>query len=261
MDGSMFTGHSFISKHSAASTNRLVATLSTSLAPAVLSVQTVSDLLRKASLRNKELEEKLSAQRSSLICAFTQLLDLKDLNTGVHSTRLAEWGLRVGQELGLGEEDLQDLEVTALLHDIGKVGIPDAILRKPSRLDEEEYALMKKHPEYGWAVLRMLPGFDRAALYTLHHHEAFDGRGYPAGLKGLEIPIASRIVSVIDAFDAMVSSRPYRKGLPFEEASRRLIEASGSQFDTCVVQSFLKFAHAEIDTVFAAAGTALSSAL
>jgi HD-GYP domain-containing protein (c-di-GMP phosphodiesterase class II) len=218
------------------------------------------DILR-TSLRAKELEEKLLVQRSAVICAFTQLLDLKDLNTGVHSTRLAEWGLRVGQELGLDEEALQDLEVTALLHDIGKVGIPDAILRKPDRLNEDEYALMKKHPEYGWAVLRMLPGFDRAALYTLHHHEAMDGRGYPAGLKGTEIPVVSRIVSVIDAFDAMVSSRPYRKGLAFEEAARRLVESSGKQFDSAVVQSFLTFAHAELDTVFAAAGTAVSSSL
>ena len=111
------------------------------------------------SLRVKQVEEQVTALRSSVICAFNQLLDLKDLNTGVHSTRLAEWGMRVGQELGLEELELQNLEVAALLHDIGKVGIPDAILKKPGRLDADEYALMKKHPEYGWAVLRMLPGF------------------------------------------------------------------------------------------------------
>ena len=212
------------------------------------------------SLRNKQLEEQTVALRSSVICAFNQLLDLKDLNTGVHSTRLAEWAMRVGQELGLEEVELQNLEVAALLHDIGKVGIPDSILQKPGRLDAQEYALMKKHPEYGWAVLRMLPGFERAALDILHHHESFDGRGYPAGLKETEIPVVSRIVSVIDAFDAMVSSRPYRKGLPYEEAVRRLTEASGTQFDPMVVQSFLSFAQAEMSTVFAAAGTSVSSA-
>lgn len=86
-----------------------------------------------------------------------QLLDLKDLNTGVHSTRLAEWGMRVGSELGLDQSALQNLEIAALLHDIGKVGVPDAVLRKPGRLDPDEYALMKKHLEFGWAVLRMLP--------------------------------------------------------------------------------------------------------
>jgi HD-GYP domain-containing protein (c-di-GMP phosphodiesterase class II) len=213
------------------------------------------------SLRIKQLEEQASALRNSVICAFNQLLDLKDLNTGVHSTRLAEWGMRVGQELGLEEAALQNLEVAALLHDIGKVGIPDSILRKPGRLDDEEYALMKKHPEYGWAVLRMLPGFERAALDILHHHEFFDGKGYPAGLKGAEIPIVSRIVSVTDAFDAMVSSRPYRKGLPFEEAMRRLSDCSGTQFDPTVVKCFLSFAREEMPTVFAAAGTSVATAL
>ena len=218
-------------------------------------------LLAPEFLRIKELEEQASALRNSVICAFNQLLDLKDLNTGVHSTRLAEWGMRVGQELGLEEAALQNLEIAALLHDIGKVGVPDAILRKPGRLDAAEYELMKKHSEYGWAVLRMLPGFERAALDILHHHESVDGRGYPAGLKGQEIPIVSRIVCVIDAFDAMVSSRPYRQGLPYEEAVRRLKEASGTQFDSAVVQCFLSFAQADMATVFAAAGTSVSSAL
>lgn len=219
------------------------------------------DLATMGSLRIKEMEAQVSALRSSVICSFSQLLDLKDLNTGVHSTRLAEWGMRVGQELHLAEAELQNLEVAALLHDIGKVGIPDAILRKPGRLDAEEYELMKKHPEYGWAVLRILPGFSRAALDILHHHETYDGKGYPAGLKGTEVPIVSRIVSVIDAFDAMVSSRPYRNGLPPEEAIRRLIQASGTQFDPNVVRCFQSFAESEMDTVFAAAGTSTTAAL
>jgi HD-GYP domain-containing protein (c-di-GMP phosphodiesterase class II) len=230
------------------------------MATAELAVDTMMNILQ-SSVRIKQLEESLLTQRTALICAFNQLVDLKDLNTGVHSTRLAEWAMRVGQELGLEEDDLRDLEIAALLHDIGKIGIPDSILKKPAKLEADEYALMKKHPEYGWAVLRMLPGFERAALYILHHHESFDGKGYPAGLKGSEIPIASRIVSVIDSFDAMVSSRPYRKGLPFEEAIRRLILGSGTQFDPAVVESFLPLAQAETETVFAAAGTEVSAAL
>jgi HD-GYP domain-containing protein (c-di-GMP phosphodiesterase class II) len=237
----------------------LVAAMSNNLIPA-LTTAPIS-FGASESLRIKELEAQASAFRNSVICAFNQLLDLKDLNTGVHSTRLAEWGMRVGQELGLEEAALQNLEVASLLHDIGKVGIPDSILRKPGKLDPEEYALMKKHSEYGWAVLRMLPGFERAALDILHHHESFDGKGYPAGLKDTEIPVVSRIVCVIDAFDAMVSSRPYRKGLPHEEAVRRLKEASGTQFDPVVVECFLTFAQAEMATVFAAAGTSVSSAL
>ena len=213
-----------------------------------------------AGLRVKELEERLSSMQSSLVCAMNQLLDLKDLNTGFHSTRLAEWAMRVGEELGLEEGCLRDVEVAALLHDIGKIGIPDSILHKPARLTEDEYALMKKHPEYGWAVVRLFPGMSRASLYVLHHHENYDGTGYPGGLRAEEIPIGGRIVSVIDAFDAMVSSRPYRKGLPFEEAMRRLIIASGSQFDPTVLNSFVNIAQGEMISVFAATGTSTSVA-
>src|SRR5580658_7827380 len=214
-----------------------------------------------AAVQIKSVEEQLAALRTSLICAFNQLLDLKDLNTGVHSTRLAEWALHVATELGFDQGALCDLEVAALLHDIGKIGIPDAILNKPAKLTDDEYAVMKKHPEYGWAVLRHVPGMERASLMILHHHESFEGRGYPAGLKGEEIPIGSRIVSVIDAFDAMVSSRPYREGLPFEEAERRLLQSSGTQFDAKVVNSFLPLARAEMASVFAAAGTTVSVVL
>jgi HD-GYP domain-containing protein (c-di-GMP phosphodiesterase class II) len=209
----------------------------------------------------KQVEEQLAALRTSMICAFNQLLDLKDLNTGVHSTRLAEWAIHVASELGMEDPALADIEVAALLHDIGKIGIPDAILNKPGRLSAEEYELMKKHPEYGWAVLRQVPGFEQASLLTLHHHERYDGEGYPGGLKAEEIPVGSRIVAVIDAFDAMVSSRPYREGFPVVEAVRRLNEASGTQFDPLVVTIFLPLAQAELSSVFAAAGTAISTAL
>jgi HD-GYP domain-containing protein (c-di-GMP phosphodiesterase class II) len=186
---------------------------------------------------------------------------LKDLNTGVHSTRLAEWALHVAGELGLERESLADMEVAALLHDIGKIGIADAILNKPAKLTAEEYEVMKKHPEFGWAVLRQVPGMERASLMILHHHENFDGTGYPGGLKGEEIPMGSRIVAVIDAFDAMVSTRPYRQGMPIEEAVRRLVAASGTQFDPRVVNSFLPLAQAEMTSVFAAAGTSVTAVL
>jgi len=217
--------------------------------------------LYSAPLQVKEMEAELSALRTSLVCAFNQLLDLRDLNTGVHSTRLAEWAIHVAGELGLPESMHGDIEIAALLHDIGKIGIPDAILNKPARLTDEEYDLMKKHPEYGWAVLRQIPGMDRSSLLVLHHHESYDGKGYPGGLRGEEIPIGSRIVSVIDAFDAMVSARPYRNGLPFEEAERRLLVASGTQFDPGVVTSFLPLARVEMTAVFAAAGTTVSAIL
>jgi HD-GYP domain-containing protein (c-di-GMP phosphodiesterase class II) len=214
-----------------------------------------------AAVQIKSVEEQLAALRTSLVCAFNQLLDLKDLNTGVHSTRLAEWALHVATELGFDQGALSDLEVAALLHDVGKIGIPDAILNKPAKLSEDEYALMKKHPEYGWAVLRHVPGMEQASLMILHHHESFQGHGYPARLQGEEIPIGSRIVSVIDSFDAMVSNRPYRHGLGIEEAIRRLIACRGTQFDPQVVDAFLPLARAEMSSVFAAAGTSISAVL
>jgi HD-GYP domain-containing protein (c-di-GMP phosphodiesterase class II) len=212
-------------------------------------------------LRIPELEERVRATRQATICALNQMLDLKDLNTGVHGTRLAEWAVRIGQELGLDEKALEDVEVAALLHDAGKVSVPDAILRKPGPLTPDEWRVMRMHPEFSWAVLRLVPGLERASLFALHHHEKYDGSGYPAGLRGEDIPVGARIVSVIDAFDAMVASRPYKQGVPCEEALRRLVTDSGRHFDPVVVGHFLPIASAEMDSVFAATGVAQATAL
>jgi HD-GYP domain-containing protein (c-di-GMP phosphodiesterase class II) len=206
----------------------------------------------------KLLEEQMQSTRTAVICALNQLLDLKDLNTGVHSTRLAEWAVRVAENLGLEESCIRDVEAAAILHDIGKIGVPDAILNKPAKLTPEEKAIIDKHPEYGWAIQRIIPGLEQVSMFTLHHHENFDGTGYPGKLRSTEIPIGSRIVSVIDAFDAMVSNRPYRNGLPVEEAIRRLVKDSGAQFDPGVVHPFIKIAEAEVSSVFAATGTSQS---
>jgi len=214
-----------------------------------------------ARLQVRELEDRVRATRRATICALNQMLDLKDLNTGVHGTRLAEWAVRIGQDLGLDEGGLEDIEVAALLHDAGKVGVPDAILRKPGPLDPEEWRVMRMHPEFSWAVLRLVPGLERASLFALHHHEKYDGSGYPAGLRGHEIPIGARIVSVIDAFDAMVATRPYKQGLPCDEALRRLTTDSGSHFDPVVVEHFIRIARAEMSSVFAATGLAPSTDL
>jgi len=213
------------------------------------------------SFQVKQLQEQAQSTRTAIICAFNQLLDLKDLNTGVHSTRLAEWAVRVAESLGLQDACLRDVEAAAILHDIGKIGVPDAILNKPGKLTQEERAIINKHPEYGWAIQRLIPGLEQVSLFTLHHHENFDGTGYPGKLRGTGIPIGSRIVSVIDAFDAMVSNRPYRDGLPVDEAVRRLVKDSNTQFDPGVVQPFIKIAEAEVSTVFAATGTSQSVVL
>src|ERR1700752_405917 len=217
----------------------------------------VPDLL----LRVKELEEQHSAFRNSVICAFNQLLDLKDISTGVHSTRLAEWAIRVAREMDFPEERFYQVEVAALLHDIGKIGVPDSILKKAGPLTEEERAVINRHPEYSWSILRLFPGLEEASLYALHHHENFDGSGYPAGLKEYDIPLVSRIVAVIDAYDAMVSNRCYRKGLPHQEALSRLMQSCGTQFDPAVVQAFIPIAEKETAAVFAAAGTSTAAVL
>lgn len=212
-------------------------------------------------LRIKELEEQHRALHNSVICAFNQLLDLKDINTGVHSTRLAEWALRLARELNIPESRFYQVEVAALLHDIGKVGVPDAILKKSGPLTVEERAIINRHPEYSWSIIRLFPGLEEASLYALHHHENMDGTGYPAGLKGHDIPLVSRIISVIDAYDAMVSHRCYRKGLPHREAVSRLVQSSGTQFDPAVVRAFIPIAEKETADVFAAAGTSTAVAL
>src|SRR3984893_14098203 len=121
-------------------------------------------------LRVKELEEQHLAFRNSLRCAFNQMLDLKDINTGVHSTRLAEWALRVARKMDIPEDRLYQVEVAALLHDIGKIGVPDAILKKAGALTPEERAVINRHPEYSWSILRSVPGLEEASLYALDRH-------------------------------------------------------------------------------------------
>src|ERR1700677_3669838 len=212
-------------------------------------------------LRVKELEEQHLSFRHSLVCAFNQLLDLKDISTGVHSTRLAEWALRVSRKMNIPEERSYQIEVAALLHDIGKIGVPDSILKKAGPLTAEERAVINRHPEYSWSILRLFTGLEEASLYALHHHESVDGKGYPAGLKGNDIPLVSRFICVIDAFDAMISNRCYRQGLAHTEAIARLLHSGGTQFDPTVLHAFIPIAESEAADVFAAAGTSMSAVL
>jgi HD-GYP domain-containing protein (c-di-GMP phosphodiesterase class II) len=195
------------------------------------------------------LEEKLTKLRNATIFALNEMLDLKDLNTGMHSTRLAEWAVRIGEILGMPESELLDLETAAILHDIGKSGVPEAVLNKPGKLEPDERKQIEKHPEFGWAILRIIPGFARASLLVLHHHERMDGKGYPSGLLGEEIPLGSKIISIIDSFDAMVSDRCYRKGLDIEESIRRLLSGSGNHFDRDVAKAFIEIAARDIGEV------------
>lgn len=166
-------------------------------------------------------------------------LRCKDDYTWGHSLRVAYFCVSVGREMGFSTEELYELEVAALFHDIGKIGIPDAVLLKPTRLNEDEFQMMKKHPSNSFDILKEFPIFYQMALSAKHHHERYDGRGYPDGLKGEAIPLHSRIILIADTYDAMTSSRPYRKGLSNDIAFQELREFAGTQFDSHIVENFI----------------------
>ncbi len=198
----------------------------------------------------EQLEYEITRMQNATVSALNEMLDLKDIETGMHSTRLAEWARRIGELTEMSEADLRDLEIGAILHDIGKNGVPEAILLKPGKLTEEERKVVEKHSEYGWAILKSIPGFKKASLLVLHHHERMDGMGYPSKLKASETPVGARIISVIDSFDAMVSDRAYRKGLGVDEALRRLLADSGTQFDKWIVDAFCRIAEQDFADVY-----------
>lgn len=180
--------------------------------------------------------------------AILHALDFKDHYTFGHSMRVAFYSLALGKELGLPEDELYDLELAALFHDIGKIGVPDSVLLKPSRLSETEFDIMKSHPVKSAEILQGFEDFEKIAKYARHHHERFDGKGYPEGLQGEDIPLFSRIILIADTFDAMTSSRPYRKGLPYETAYEELREFSSTQFDPNLVEYFVKAMEVESKT-------------
>ena len=175
--------------------------------------------------------------------AILYALDLKDHYTFGHSVRVAYFSVTTGKKLNLSEKELYDLELASLFHDIGKIGTPDELLNKPERLVAEEFEVMKQHPKQSYEILRRFDDFEQIALYAKHHHERYDGRGYPGELKGEEIPLVSRIILISDTFDAMTSSRPYRKRLPYQVAFDELKQFSGSQFDPFLVNVFIDAMH------------------
>ena len=186
---------------------------------------------------DKALEEVESSYRITLK-ALVQALETRDFETHGHSERVVTFSLRLGYELGLEKEALRDLELGALLHDIGKIGVPDAILRKPAKLNEEEWAKMKLHPIHGQKILQNIKFLEGAARVVSQHHERWDGAGYPYGMRGENIDIGARIFAVVDAFDAMVSDRVYRQGRPYKDALEELECCAGTQFDPLIVEAF-----------------------
>ena len=177
------------------------------------------------------------AYRSTLK-ALTAALETRDAETHGHSERVVTFSLRLGHELGLDKAQLTALEFGALLHDIGKIGVPDAILRKPAKLTEAEWAKMREHPLHGQAILREIEFLEGAARVVAQHHERWDGSGYPLGLRAEEIDLNARIFAVADAFDAMISDRVYRRGRSYEAAAAELDAWASRQFDPQVVEAF-----------------------
>ena len=177
----------------------------------------------------------------SSLCAMVQLLELKDLATGTHSSRLATWAVTISNLLNLPVNETRQVEIAAILHDIGKIGIPDEILKKPTRLTPEEQVIMRQHPEHGWGVMKNIPGCEEASVLVLHHHEMWNGHGYPHGLQGEEIPLGSRIVAIADAFDAMTTNRCYRVGMATEQALATLERLAGIQWDPTLVAIFAEY--------------------
>lgn len=197
-----------------------------------------TDYLRKyfiKQLENQYLAEASNSQYRKLsqhtILALSEAVEAKDTYTKGHSQRVAEYSKAIAQKLGYSENQLQEVAFIALMHDIGKIGVPDAVINKPDRLTYEEFAEIKKHPVKGYDILKQiteLPGISEGARW---HHERWDGGGYSDGLKGTEIPQIARIIAVADAYDAMTSDRSYRKSLPQEVVRRQIEENAGTQFD------------------------------
>ena len=188
--------------------------------------------------RREHSEETVRARVESLSAA----LELRDRDTGRHVAEVVDLALEVGRKLELSAPALMELEFAAQLHDVGKIAVPDPILRKPAALTEGEWAMMRRHPEWGSGMLAHIPGLEAVAIVVRFHHERWDGSGYPDGLEGDHIPLASRIVAVCDAYNAITAHRAYREGRAHDHALEELRRCSGEQFDPVVVEAFIESA-------------------
>jgi putative two-component system response regulator len=192
--------------------------------------------LRMERQRVLEQADKIMFQTVQTLAA---AISAKERGTGQHSRRAAFLAEVLGQEIGLDPQDLRCLELATHIHDVGKIGVPDDILNKPGPLDAEEWVVMRSHPVIGAEIVGQVDELAYVADIVRHHHERIDGHGYPDGLRGDSIPLLSRIISIVDAYECMTSDRVYRSRLPVAEAIRRLEEASGTQFDASLVAVFL----------------------
>jgi putative two-component system response regulator len=183
-----------------------------------------------------DVEESYKITLEALVTA----LDAREHETQAHSQRVREYTLTLAKQLGLKHDDLIQTGRGALLHDVGKIGVRDSILLKPGKLSEEEWVEMRKHPQIGYNILQSIEFLAPAAEIVLCHQERWDGKGYPNGLAGMDIPLGARIFAVVDTMDAMTSDRPYRKAMSFEAALDEIRSCSGTQFDPSVTEAFLR---------------------
>ena len=197
------------------------------------------NLIRKINTELKDTYDKLEKAYMESIQTLRFTVEAKDTYTRGHSDRVSEYSVLIGQKLGLSDQDINNLRVGGLFHDIGKIGVPDNILLKNSKLTEDEYSEIKNHPAIGAHILSNATIFKDVLPIVKHHHERFDGNGYPGKLKGEEIPFLARITAVADAFDAMTSRRTYRDSLSLDIVKSEIQKCKGSQFDPICADAFL----------------------
>lgn len=176
---------------------------------------------------------------SILMKSITATLHEKSFETQEHCSRMSDLARRLGQAVKVPARDLDTLELAASLHDVGKISVDLSILQKPGKLTEEEWEVMKKHPEAGWRITQAIPELNPISDIVLFHHERWDGKGYPRGLAGEEIPLLARIISIVDAYDAMIEERPYRKAMSTDQAKNEILKMAGSQFDEKIAKIFI----------------------
>jgi putative two-component system response regulator len=195
---------------------------------------------RNLKMRTSDLVDQQHSLFLSTVKSLVSAIDAKDEYTRQHSTRVTEFTLKIAKSMGYSEKELGDLELASLLHDVGKIAVPESILSKPGRLTDQEFALIKEHPARGENILKPVLELKEIAKVVRAHHEHYDGTGYPDGLKGREIPLGARIMAVADAYDSITSERPYRKAASHRFAVKEIIRCSGTQFDPEVVEHFLE---------------------
>ncbi len=192
-----------------------------------------------AAIENARLYEKLQQSYLSMIITLSGVVEARDQYTDKHMKDIAEYSVEIAEKLRLSDNEIEDIRKAALLHDLGKICVPDHILMKADKLTEAEMDIIKRHPEHGAKIIESVEPIRYAREIIRHHHECYNGKGYPDGLKGIKIPLGSRIISVADAFGAMTTNRPYRKALSVDKALEELIKFSGTQFDPAIVEIFI----------------------